>query len=294
MIFKLVLSSFAIFILISCNDSNDSKMNTENQTKEVKKDSASGYAPVNGINLYYEIHGEGKPLILIHGGGSTIQTSFSVLLPLFAKHYKVIAVELQAHGHTKDRDTASSFIQDADDVAALLSYLKIGKADFLGFSNGGHTLIEMGLRHPALINKLVIVSSFYKREAAFPGFFENMNHATLDNMPAPLREAYLKIPGNDSAGLTKMFNQDKNRMIHFKDWDDQQLASIKTPCFIINGTKDVGTVEHSVKMSHVLPDAELMILPGIHGSFIGEICTAIPGSKMPEMTVAAIEEFLNK
>jgi pimeloyl-ACP methyl ester carboxylesterase len=292
MVSKVILSFFILFALLSCKNSNKSKMET--QTSEVKKDSISGYAPVNGIRLYYEIHGEGKPLVLIHGGGSTIQTSFSVLLPLFAKHYKVIAVELQAHGHTKDRDTASSFIQDADDVAALLAYLKIDKADFLGFSNGGHTLIEMGIRHPAIINKLVIVSSFYKREGAFTGFFDNMGHANLDNMPAPLKEAYLKIPGNDSSGLIRMFTQDKNRMIFFKDWDDQQLASIKAPCFIINGTKDVGTIEHSVKMSQVIPNAELMILPGIHGSFIGEVCAAIPGSKMPEMTVVAIEEFLEK
>jgi pimeloyl-ACP methyl ester carboxylesterase len=292
MVSKFILTAFTLFMLVSCTNSNEPKMETA--TKEIKKDSVSGFAPVNGIQFYYEIHGEGKPLVLIHGGGSTIQTSFSVLLPLFAQHHKVIAVELQAHGHTKDRDTASSFVQDADDVAALLAYLKIDKADFLGFSNGGHTLIEMGIRHPAIINKLIIISSFYKREGAFTGFFDNMDHANLDNMPAPLKEAYLKIPGNDSAGLIKMFNQDKNRMIHFKDWDDQQLASIKAPCFIINGTQDVGTVEHSVKMAHIIPGAELMILPGAHGSFIGEICTAIPGSKMPEMTAIAIEEFLNK
>ncbi|MBS1575993.1 MAG: alpha/beta hydrolase [Bacteroidetes bacterium] len=266
----------------------------ETQRKDIKEDTISGFAPVNGLNMYYEMHGEGKPLVLIHGGGSTIQTTFSALLPLFARSYKVIAVELQAHGHTKDRDSSSSFAQDADDVVALLSYLKINKADFLGFSNGGHALVEMGIRHPAIINKLVIISSFYKREGAFTGFFDNMDHATLDNMPVPLKEAYLKIPGNDSAGLTSMFNQDKNRMIHFKDWDDKQLASIKAPCFIINGTQDVGTVEHAVKMAHVLPNAELMILPGTHGSFIGEIGTAIPGSKMPEMTVVAIEEFLSK
>ncbi|MGC4035334.1 MAG: alpha/beta hydrolase [Chitinophagaceae bacterium] len=269
-------------------------MTTQQQTSDIKADSTSGYASVNGIQLYYEIHGQGKPLVLIHGGGSTIQTSFGVILPMLASKYKIIAVELQAHGHTKDRDTASSFIQDADDVAALLAHLKINKASFLGFSNGGHALIEMGIRHPEIIDKLVIISSFYKREAALPGFFDGMNQASLDSMPGPLKEAYLKIPGNDSNGLLRMFNHDKNRMIHFKDWEDSQLASIKAPCFIINGTHDVGSVEHSVKMAHILPNAELMILPGIHGSFIGEICTGVPGSKMPEMTVNAIEEFLEK
>ena len=92
-------------------------MPAKSETKQVKQD--SGYAPVNGLKMYYEIHGEGMPLVLIHGGGSTIQTSFSKMLPLLAQHYKVIAVELQAHGHTSDRDGPESFEQDADDVAGL-------------------------------------------------------------------------------------------------------------------------------------------------------------------------------
>src|SRR6185437_12218141 len=118
----------------------------------------SGYSDVNGLNMYYEIHGEGKPLVLIHGGGSTLETSFGKIIPLLAKHRKVIGVELQAHGHTNDRDTALSFEQDADDVARLLENLKIPKADFLGFSNGAHAAVEIALRHPRLINKLILAS----------------------------------------------------------------------------------------------------------------------------------------
>src|SRR5215467_16284871 len=94
--------------------------------------SINGYAPVNGLNMYYEIHGEGSPLVLIHGGGSTIQTTFGTILPMLATHYKVIAVELEAHGHTRDRDTPETFKQDADDIATLLSFLKINKADIFG------------------------------------------------------------------------------------------------------------------------------------------------------------------
>ena len=102
-------------------------MSAENQTQQIKQDSISGYAPVNGLKMYYEIHfpagqagGNGTPLVLIHGGGSTIQTSFSKILPLLAQYYKVIAVELQAHGHTSDRNSAESFQQDANDVMDLL------------------------------------------------------------------------------------------------------------------------------------------------------------------------------
>ena len=253
----------------------------------------SGYAPVNGLNMYYEIHGEGPPLVLIHGGGSTIQTSFGKILPLLSRHYKVIAVELQAHGHTTDRDNAESFEQDADDVAGLLEYLKINKAHFLGFSNGGNTAMQIAIRHPELVNKLVVISSFYKRDGMMPGFFEGMEKATLENMPGPLKTYYLQI-NNDKNGLQRMFNKDRERMLGFKDWSDEQLHSIQSPTFLIIGDHDVVTAEHAVKMSQLIPNSQLMILPGTHGSFIGEVCAAEEGSKMPEITVAIIEEFLNK
>ena len=151
------------------------------------------YANVNGIKMYYEIHGEGKPLVLIHGGGSTIQTTFGSVLPIFAKKYKVIAVELQAHGHTSDRNAPETFQQDADDVAALLQQLGISKASFFGFSNGGTTSLQIAIRHPEVVDKLVIASGAYQREGFIPGFFEGMQHASLANMPKPLQDAFLKI-----------------------------------------------------------------------------------------------------
>ncbi len=266
-------------------------MTVKSEVNQIKKD--SGYASVNGLKMYYEIHGEGAPLVLIHGGGSTIQTSFGEILPLLAQHYKAIAVELQAHGHTNDRDSAESFEQDADDVAGLIQYLKISKAHFLGFSNGGNTAMQIAIRRSNLVDKLVIISSFYKREGMIPGFFEGMQLATLENMPILLKTYYLQI-NNDQKGLQRMFNKDKERMLHFKDWRDEDLASIKNPSLIISGDKDVVTTEHTVKMSQIIPNAQLMILPGTHGSFIGEICAVEEGSKLPESTVTIIKEFLNK
>ena len=266
-------------------------MSAKSEVKLIKKD--SGYAPVNGLKMYYEIHGEGMPLVLIHGGGSTIQTSFGKILPLLALHYKVIAVELQAHGHTNDRDSAESFEQDADDIAGLIQYLKISKANFLGFSNGGNTAMQIAIRHSNLVAKLVIISSFYKRDGMIPGFFESMQQATLENMPTLLKTYYLQI-NNDQKGLQNMFNKDKERMLRFKDWRDEDLASIKNPSLIISGDKDVTTREHTVKMSHIIPNAQLLILPGTHGSFIGEVCSTEEGSKMPETTVTIIKEFLDK
>ena len=266
-------------------------MPAKSEVKPVKHD--SGYAPVNGLNMYYEIHGEGTPLVLIHGGGSTIQTSFSKILPLLSQHYKVIAVELQAHGHTNDRESAESFEQDADDVAGLLEHLKINKAHFLGFSNGGNTAMQIAIRHPGLINKLIVISSFYKRDGMIPGFFEGMQKATIENMPGLLKTYYLQI-NNDKKGLQTMFDKDRARMLGFNDWNDEQLHSIQAPTFLIIGEHDVVTPEHAVKMSKLIPNSQLMILPGTHGSFIGEVCAAEEGSKMPELTVAIIEEFLNK
>ncbi len=286
--------------MLGCH--SDAKNDTNSKTtamvtdtvKQTGTNSTSGYAPVNGLRMYYEVHGKGQPLVLIHGGGSTIQTSFGVILPMLAAHYKVIAVELQAHGHTRDRDQPESFTQDADDVAALLAWLKIDSAYIAGFSNGGQTSLQIAMRHPKIVKKLVVISAFYKRAGAIKGFFEGMRGATLDNMPAPLKEAYLQIPGNDKQGLQAMFERDVTRMLHFTDWTDAEIQSIKAPTLIIGADKDVATPEHTVEMSQKIPHASLVILPGTHGSFIGEVCTAIPGSNLPAMTVALIEEFLDK
>lgn len=280
---------FIIIIVVSCDYATTKPMSAN----EVKRDSTSGYAPVNGINMYYEMHGEGAPLVLIHGGGSTIQTSFARILPLLAQHYKIIAVELQAHGHTSDRDAPESFEQDADDVAALLKHLSISSAHILGFSNGGNTAMRVAMRHPELVNKLVVISSFYKREGMMPGFFEGMQHATIDNMPELLKTYYLQI-NNDQKGLLAMFTKDRDRMLHFKDWSDDELHSVKSPTFLICGDRDVVTTEHTVKMSRLIPNVQLAILPGTHGSFIGEVCSVEEGSRMPQITTEMIREFLNK
>jgi len=260
---------------------------------QTKQDRVIGYAPVNGLKMYYEIRGQGTPIVLIHGGGSTINTTFGNILPLLAKRHKVVAVELQAHGHTNDRDKPETFEQDADDVAGLLQYLNISQAHFFGFSNGGNTAMQIAIRHPAIVNKLVIASSFYKREGMMPGFFEGLENANLSNMPTPLKTAYLEVTG-DKKGLQNMFEKDRARMVQFKDWDQTELLSIKAPTLLIVGDKDVVTTQHTVEMSQKIPGAELMILPGSHGSYIGEICSVKEGSKMPALTVAVMEEFLDK
>ncbi|MES1215512.1 MAG: alpha/beta hydrolase [Bacteroidota bacterium] len=269
-------------------------MNTiSTNTKEAKQDSISGYAPVNGLNMYYEIHGKGEPLVLIHGGGSTIQTTFGRVLHSFAKDRKVIALELQGHGHTADIDRPETFEQDADDVAALLKYLKIDKADIFGFSNGGNTTMQIAIRHPELVRKIIVASAFYKREGMFPGFFEMMEKATLKDMPPLLQEYYKKV-APDSNGLIKMFEKDRARMVGFKDWDDSAIQSIQAPAFVINSDQDVASIEHVTKMFRLFHHAKLSILPGLHGGYIGEVTTGMEQSRLPDLAVAMINEFLNE
>ena len=259
-------------------------------TKELY--SKTGFSEVNGLKMYYEIHGEGKPLVLIHGGGSTIETTFGRIIPMLAKHRQIIAVELQAHGHTDDRKTPLSFAQDADDVAALLKNLEIPKADFLGFSNGGQTAIEIALRHAGLVNKLVIASAFYKRSGTFPNFWKGMDHASFSDMPQAYKDAYLKI-NNDTTALLNMFKRDVQRMQSFKDWSDEQMKSIKAPTLIMSGDKDVGTPEHAVEMYRLIPNAQLVILPGGHGTYLGEVSTLTKGKWTKEYVASLIEDFLD-
>jgi pimeloyl-ACP methyl ester carboxylesterase len=250
------------------------------------------YANVNGLQMYYEVRGEGRPLVLIHGGGSTIESSFGYLMPEFAKNHRVIAVELQAHGHTKDINRPLSFEQDADDVAELLGQLQFARADFLGFSNGGTTCLQIGIRHPELVSKLVLASATFKRSGMVPGFFEGFKHAKLDMMPAPLREAFLKV-NPDPKALQASFERDVARMAGFRDIEDLAIKSIDAPALVINGDKDVVLPAHALELSQTLKNGRLAILPSGHGDYLGEITTRDSGSRLPELTMVMIEEFLS-
>ena len=253
----------------------------------------SGYSEVNGLRMYYEVHGNGQPLVLIHGGGSTIESSFGNIIPFLAAKRKIIAVEMQAHGRTNDRDTDLSFEQDADDIAVLLNNLDIPKADVLGFSNGGHTAIEFSLRHPQLLGKLILASINTRRDALAAAFWDGFEGATLDMMPAPLCEAYLQV-NNSQSGLLNMFNKDVKRMKHFRGWSDEQIQSIKSPTLVINGNQDVAPVEHAVEIYRLIPNCELVIFPGAHGTYLGTI-ESLPGGQWPKFNATElIHEFLDK
>ena len=253
----------------------------------------TGYAEVNGLRMYYELHGEGgTPLVLIHGGGSTIGTNFGRVLPLLSRTRRVIAVEVQAHGHTRDIDRPFTFEQDADDVAALLDSLHVPKADILGFSNGGTTALQVAIRHPAKVNRLVIASSNYRRDGMQDGFWDFMEKGTYDDMPKPYETAYLKINPSQE-GVHAMQSRDAKRMLAFKDIPDESIKGIQSPTLVVDGDRDVVRVEHAAALSRLLPRARLAILPGSHGEYLGEIVTPKVSDRRVGIFVDLVSEFLD-
>ena len=255
----------------------------------------SGYAPVNGIQMYYEIHGSGNgvPLVLLNGGGSTIEVPYSQLIPIFARDRKVIALEEQAHGRTTDRNQPLRAETSAADVVALLKYLNVNQADIMGFSNGAGVAMQVAIKNPEIVHKLVYISYFTKRTGAYPWLWDAMRKANFENMPQPLKEASLKV-NPDLEKLKNMCAKDIERMKKFKDVPDKDIRSIRAETLIIIGDRDVTKPEHAIELSHKIPKTRLMILPGAHGEFLGELLTAKPNSRAPEFTAGFIEEFLNQ
>src|SRR6266571_7312300 len=155
----------------------------------------SGYIPVNGLKMYYEIHGSGRPLVLLHGNLSTIGTSFGKVLPKLSSTRRIIAVEQQGHGHTADIDRPFSIEQWAEDTIALLRHLKIEQADFFGYSSGGAVALEIALRSPALVRKLVWAGgTSYRRDGLYPELLkasEAIKPEDLDG--SPFQQKYASV-----------------------------------------------------------------------------------------------------
>jgi pimeloyl-ACP methyl ester carboxylesterase len=254
---------------------------------------SSGRAQVNGLSIYYEIYGGGKPLVLLHGGGSTIQTTYGRIIPRLAKKYKLIGIELQAHGRTSDRDADLSFEQDADDVAALLKNLGITKADIMGFSNGATTTLQIAIRHPQLADKIIVASGMYKRSGMPQEFWDFMNNATIELMPQQFKDTYREV-APDPDHLQVMHDKCVKRMVTFKDIPDEKIRTIQSPALIICGDRDVLTPEHAVELFRAIPNSQLAIIPGGHGDYIGEITTLKEKYSEEDFIVPMIERFLDE
>jgi pimeloyl-ACP methyl ester carboxylesterase len=226
---------------------------------------STGYAPVNGLRIYYEIHGPAEParppLVLLHGGGDTIQTSFGRILPELARDRRVIAFEQQGYGHTADvAGRPFSFAQSADDTAALLSHLDVERADLFGFSNGGTIALQVAIRHPSIVRRLIVASALASRDGADPAFWEAMADATLENMPQELQRAYLAVAPRPE-DLRTMHDKAAQRMRDFQDIPADAIRGISTPTLLVIGDADVVRPEHAVEVFRLIAHAELAVLP---------------------------------
>ncbi len=250
------------------------------------------YATVNGLRMYYEDRGQGPTLVLIHGGGSTIATSFGALLPRLVRTHRVIAVEEQAHGHTEDLERPLSFEQMADDTVALLAQLHIREADVLGFSNGGMTALQLAVRHPALVRRLVICSGFYAHAGLLPalraGFAQPPN---ADQMPKALRDAYLAASPHPN--LPRLVAKTVAMMRTFADIPEAKLRALEAPTLVMLGDEDVILPEHAVQLSKLVKHGQLAIFPGVpHGAYLGVAESPAPSPLLFDFAVATIERFL--
>jgi pimeloyl-ACP methyl ester carboxylesterase len=263
----------------------------------VKPRTKGQYAWVNGLKMYYEVHGSGRPIILLHGGISTIDKDFSKIIPVLSKDHRVIAIELQGHGHTPDVDRLLNYEFLANDVLALLEQLKIKKADFCGYSLGGGTILQLAIKHPGLVGKMILISTAFRPEGYNPGVpIESLKKKTLPEINTSVwKKAYLKAAPDTSKWSSLVFKIGQLGQT-WKGWTTDELKSITSPALLIFGDADLSTPNHAAEMFSLfgggpsgdfyeLPGSELAILPGTaHTEMMERTILLIP----------IITKFLNK
>jgi pimeloyl-ACP methyl ester carboxylesterase len=202
------------------------------------KPTDSGYAPVNGIKVYYEVYGQGRPIVLLHGAFYTIQMNWAELIPELSKTRKVIAIEMQGHGHSPYSDRKLDIATLASDVEGVMNFLKVDSADVAGYSMGGSVAYQFAVKYPKRVRKLVIISSTYKTSGWLPvvnGGFENFKPEIFLN--TPLQTGYDAV-APDKTKFTKFVEQ----MIAFAgvpfNVGDSNIAKITAPVLLISGDND--------------------------------------------------------
>jgi pimeloyl-ACP methyl ester carboxylesterase len=247
---------------------NESTINPRGANEEP----GGSYAPVNGLNLYYEIHGTGKPLVLLHGGFGTIGMFFAQLLPALAATRQAIAVELQAHGHTADIDRPLRYELLADDIAALLEYLGCD-ADIFGYSLGGGVALQTAIRHPEVVRKLVIASAPCKRDGWYPEDLAGMASLNAEALAGTIiHDAYVSAAPRPEDWPTLVAKM--RQLLSGQDYDwSAAVAALKAPTLIVVGDADGIRLEHAVEMFGLLggkgdgdmgggTNSQLAVLPG--------------------------------
>jgi pimeloyl-ACP methyl ester carboxylesterase len=245
-----------------------------------EKKAKGEYASVNGLKMYYEIHGTGQPLVLLHGS-FTWGTNY----PTLAQGRQVIVIDMQGHGRTADINRPFSFEQMADDTAALLKHLKIEQADVFGYGMGGTIGLALAIRHPELLRRLAICSAAYRpvQESYPTDVLEAFREMTPESFaPKELKEPYDKMsPAPNWRGLVaKIVEMERD----FKGFSQEQMKAIKAEVFIAAGDRyDVG-LEHVVEMHNLIPKSQLAVYPNSDHLLI---------STNPDKMLVQIREFLN-
>jgi pimeloyl-ACP methyl ester carboxylesterase len=203
-----------------------------------RKPADSGYVPVNGIKVYYEVYGEGKPIVLLHGAFMTIEVNWGQLIPELSKTRKVIAIEMQGHGHTPFSDRKLALATMASDVEGVMNHLKVDSADVVGYSMGGSVAYQLTIQSPKRVQKLVIISSTYKSTGWAPEIanaFKNMKPEMFAN--SPMKAAYDAI-APDKTKWTKFLEQMLAFVGEQFNMGDSNIAKITSPVLIISGDND--------------------------------------------------------
>jgi pimeloyl-ACP methyl ester carboxylesterase len=218
------------------------------------------YAAVNGLKMYYQVEGGGRPLVLIHGGVCTIEDCIGPVRAALAQGRQTIAMEQQGHGRTADIDRPLSYDQMAEDTAALLKQLKVENADVIGYSMGGAVALRLALRHPALVRKLAVFGTGYSAAGFPPGFLDGFKTLKAEDVPAAFRQAYEKVAPNPK-GWPALIEKIKGLVANAKDMSADDLKAIKAPVLVMIGDADLVRAEHAVEMYRLIPNAKLAILP---------------------------------
>ena len=208
----------------------------------------TGYAPVNGLRMYYEVHGRGEPVVLLHGAFMPITVTWAGWIEELSKSRQVIAVDMQGHGRTADipRDLTSEHL--ADDVAALLTYLKLPRADLIGYSMGGGVAMQVAVRHPGQVRKVVVMSAPFRRDGMVPGALDLIRTLTADAFKdSPIESEYKRLsPTPDS--FATFVARVVAAASKGSDLRADQLQSTTAPMFFIQGDADGIRLEHVAEM----------------------------------------------
>ena len=238
----------------------------------------SGYASVNGVKLYYEERGAGAPVVLLHGGINTLETTFANLIPELARKYRVVAIEQVGHGHSPDTEVPRSYAEMADDTAALLGHLGIARADLIGWSDGGIIAFLVAIRHPERVRRVVASGANIRLEGLSPGFVKWARAVAPDDKGLEkLRLAYERVSPDGAARWPTLLARDRALWLQPVVIEKEKLATVKAPTLVVSGDGDTVLVEHAVEIFRTLPEAQLCVLPATgHNTFVPRAAWLLP------------------